>query len=59
MRATLRAELEPQLKRLAEVIEVPLEHVQADLEQLFPQHPPQWQWLHLVELWDYWIERGA
>ena len=44
-----------QLARLEKVIEMPLDNITANLEQLFPQHHPHWQWLHLVDLWDYWV----
>jgi hypothetical protein len=61
VRAILRESVEgiegtvsKQLTRLEEVIESPVEVIATYLEQIFPQHTPYWQWLHLVELWDYW-----
>ncbi|SEH08760.1 hypothetical protein [Candidatus Venteria ishoeyi] len=43
----------PGLKRLDEVIEADSKDIEQQLECIFPEDSQCWQWLHLVELWDY------
>lgn len=47
-------EAKAQFDRLIQVTGHPLESLTADLERVFPRHPQDWQWIHWIELWDYW-----
>jgi hypothetical protein len=45
---------EEQATRLAEVSQIERNDIEANLTLLFPTAPDtRWQWLHLVDLWDY------
>lgn len=51
---------ENQLQRVREVTDAKLmARAEADLKILFSGHGESWQWLHLVELWDYLAPQSA
>ncbi len=51
--------LKEQVERLAEVSQIKPDDIENSLKCLFPTTPNTgWQWLHLVDLWDYLLDGG-